>query len=237
MSNLVAVRLHGPLADKYGGEHHFAIHSPREAVAALDANYPGFRSDFLRHPTYGLYVDGDWRDETNTENVADSPVSRQIDFAPVVEGRLTAIITPVVASLVGVGVTANIIGGVIAVGLLLGVSLLLTKKAKKKTTDDAATSQDNYMFSGPENVTEQGTAVPLVYGQCFVGSVVVSAGLEVAEGVGSGGNDFEWSRASAFASDEDRSAPTITDTTPPSNAPPPPAPPPGRSPPYVPENA
>ena len=159
MSELVAIRLHGPLADKYGGEHHFAIRSPREAINALDANYPGFRHDFLKHPTYGLIVDGDWRDEENTFDVANSPVSREMDIAPMVEGRLAAAIVPLLGYIGITGVAATVLASVITIGLLLGVSMLLTPKPKKKTTEDAPTSQDNYMFSGPENVTAQGVAV------------------------------------------------------------------------------
>lgn len=210
MSGLVAIRLHGPLADKYGGEHHFAIRSPREAIDALDCNYPGFRRDFLSHPMYGLIVDGDWRDEQNTFDVANSPVSREMDIAPMVEGRLQAAIVPILGMIGITGVTATVLASVISIGLLLGVSMLLTPKAKKKTTEDAPTSQDNYMFNGPENITEQGVPVPLVYGQCFVGSVVVSAGFEVAEGIGGGGWDWSWSRATAF-SVEDRAEPTVLD--------------------------
>lgn len=244
MSGIVAIRLHGPLADKYGGEHHFAIRSPREAIDALDCNYPGFRRDFLSHPMYGLIVDGDWRNEGNTPDVANSPVSREMDIAPMVEGRLQAAIVPILGIIGITGVAATVLASVISIGLLIGMSLLLTPKPKKKTTEDAPTSQDNYMFSGPENTVAQGVAVPLIYGRCFVGSVVVSAGFEVAEGIGSSGYNWSWSRATAF-SVEDRAEPTLLDVAAArafvaeaEEPPPPTPPPPGRTwPPYSPGNA
>jgi predicted phage tail protein len=179
-NGLVTVRLHGPLADTYGGEHRFAINSPREAIAALDANYPGFRRDFLKTQYYGLLVDGDWREECPDFDVATAPVARQVDFCPMVEGRITGAIVAGLGLIGVTGVTATILAGVITVGLLVGVSLLLAPKPKKKTAEDSP-KDESYIFAGPENVTEQGVAVPLVYGRCFVGSVVVSAGLEVAD--------------------------------------------------------
>lgn len=238
----VTVRLHGPLGEKYGAEHRFHIASPGEAIAALDANYPGFRRDFYAIPQYGVLVDGDWRDAGNTADIVHAPVAKEIDFCPMIEGRFFA---PIVAGLSYLGITgvaANILGGIIATGLLVGVSMLLSPKPKTATAEDA-TKDENYIFSGPDNVTVQGTAVPLVYGRCFVGSVVVSAGLEVAEGVGPiVGNNWNWTSAPAlFAAAGERLLSTTALAIP---VPPPPLVPPptpvasGRSQPrYVPWNA
>jgi predicted phage tail protein len=195
MSNrLITIRLHGPLATQYGAEHRFAVSSPREVVSALDANFPGFRRDFLAGGHYGLLVDGDWRDETNCPDVANAPISREIDICPIIEGRLHIPITAAVAAVIGQGVAANIIGSVLTLALLTGASLLLSPKVKKPTGKDG-NKNENYIFSGPENVTEQGPPVPLVYGRCFVGSVVVSAGLEVSENLGTtSANNWVWNR-------------------------------------------
>jgi predicted phage tail protein len=192
-NNLVDVRLHGPLAAQYGAEHRFAISSPREAIEALDANFPGFRRDFLAIGHYGLLVDGDWRDETNCQDVANSPIARELDICPIIEGRIFAPILSLTTALVGAGVTANVLAGVITLGLLVGASLLLSPKPKKTSRDE--NKNENYIFSGPDNVTEQGAPVPLVYGRCFVGSVVVSAGLEVSENLGTTtANNWVWNR-------------------------------------------
>ena len=37
----------------------------------------------------------------------------------------------------------------------------------------------NYSFSGITNTAQQGMAVPIIYGRCFVGSAVISSGLDV----------------------------------------------------------
>jgi len=234
MDKLVTIRLHGILADKYGRLHRLNIHSPREAIAALEANYPGFRRDFLAHDNYALFVDGEWRDEANTPMVEASAVNVSIDFCPVVEGR---IMTPIIAGLGLIGITgtaATIIAGVITVGLLLGVSLLFAPKVKKKTTEDTP-KDENYMFSGPVNVTTQGAAVPLLYGHVFTGSVVVSAGLETTEDVGSTPNSWSWQRAAVFAAFNELMVSDVPQAPPPE--PPLPFIPPGRTRPrYVPEN-
>lgn len=183
MDRLVTIRLHGPLAETYGDAHRFAIRNPREAIDALDANFPGFRRDFLKVERYGLLVDGDWREQGDTDGewIALAPAAREIDFCPIIEGRIVGAIVAAVTAVTGItGIAATIIGGVIAVGLLVGVSMLLSPKIDKKTAEDSK-KDESYAFSGPENVTEQGVAVPLIYGRVHTGSVVVSAGLEVAE--------------------------------------------------------
>jgi predicted phage tail protein len=229
---LVTVRLHGPLADTYGGEHRFAVRSPREAIDALDANYPGFRRDFLKTQFYGVLADGDWREPGEGFDVATSPVARELDFAPMIEGRITGTIVAGLGLIGITGVAATILAGVITVGLLVGVSLLLAPKPKKKTSEDSK-KDESYMFSGPENVTEQGVAVPLVYGRCFVGSVVVSAGLEVADQfIASSGTTML-----VAPGDEDKLGFQWPPRIPVEGDPPLPLPPTRRSRPYVPGNA
>ena len=39
--------------------------------------------------------------------------------------------------------------------------------------------QESYSFSGIQNTSRQGTPVPIVYGETIVGSVVISAGIDV----------------------------------------------------------
>jgi predicted phage tail protein len=87
-----------------------------------------------------------------------------------------------------IGVTAaNIIGGLIVTGLLIGASMLLSPKPKKLTATTAtsaggsAAKQSSYSFSGPENTTVQGAAVPCLYGRSWVGSVVISASIDTTD--------------------------------------------------------
>jgi predicted phage tail protein len=172
---LVDVHLHGPLGERFGEKHRFAVNNPVEAISALDANYPGFVAAFNAHGHYFIHADGDWRDG---DDAAFMPVSKELHFVPRIEGRAfmgAALVGALFPAIAGTA-AATIIGGVLMTGLLLGISFLLTPKAKKpkETPKD-----ENYGFSGPENVTTQGAPVPLIYGRVHAGSVVISAGLEM----------------------------------------------------------
>lgn len=175
---LVKVHLYGALAERFGAEHEFAINSPREAVWALDANFPGFKREFAKCERYVIVGDDDVRDgEAGLLRVA-----RNVHFVPKVEGQAflgTALVTWLVPSLTGT-LAAQIIGTVLFAGLAIGLSMLLKpKQPEQATTEDK--KDESFAFSGPENVTAQGVAVPLIYGRVFAGSVVISAGLDVAD--------------------------------------------------------
>lgn len=172
---LAQIYLHGPLAERFGERHTFAVRTPVEAVSALDANYPGFLAAFAKHERYGLFVDGDWRDG---DAAASLPFSRELHFCPIIEGRAfvgAALVTAVTGGFI-TGTAATIIGGVLVAGLMIGLSFLLTPKIPKQEDDQR---DENYAFTGPENVTGQGVTVPLIYGRVHAGTVVVSAGLDL----------------------------------------------------------
>lgn len=92
-----------------------------------------------------------------------------------------------------IGSTAAIITGTIGLGLIgLGVSQMLTPTpklnatgqgfARKGATSSEGTAQDpqdSYSFSGIQNTSKQGVPVPLVYGETVVGSIVISAGIDI----------------------------------------------------------
>jgi predicted phage tail protein len=95
--------------------------------------------------------------------------------------------------IVGAGVATAI--GSVGVALVLGgVSQLLsptpqlgqlgpaTSSIGNRTTTTEATEldpQESYSFSGIQNTSRQGIPVPVVYGETIVGSVVISAGIDV----------------------------------------------------------
>jgi predicted phage tail protein len=179
---MVAVHLYQPLSDKYGAKHEFFVSSPREAVEALDANFPGFRRDFMACGEVWLVVDGDLRNAVeHGPEFAVLPASGEIHFVPKVEGNafLGAALVGWAFGIAATSLTAQIVGTALVLGVSIGLSLLFRKKVPT-TKDDADDGKlESYAFTGPENVVTQGAAVPLVYGRCYCGSVVVSAGLEL----------------------------------------------------------
>ena len=156
--------------------------TPHEAVRALDANFPGFIRDFAAHKIYHVLADGDWREG---DEAAIMPVSRELHLVPQIEGRfelaglLIAALFPALATTTFLGISAaTLIGGALFLGVMVGLSFLFRPKTPDKADEKR---NEGFAFTGPENVVTQGAAVPLVYGQVHCGSVVVSAGLEVAE--------------------------------------------------------
>ena len=182
---LVDIHLYGALADKFGPHHQFAVRNPREAASALCANYPEFRAAFLSTADrYYIMADGDWRDGDDAPTL---PLSREVHFVPKVEGGIAGLLTAGLAGLGITGLAGQLLGGVLAALLVWGITQLLFPP-KEETPEDKS---ESYVFTGADNVAQQGAAVPVIYGRCSVGSVVVSAGLDVADQVGwqSGGSD------------------------------------------------
>jgi predicted phage tail protein len=90
------------------------------------------------------------------------------------------------------GSAASTVIGSIGVALVLGgVSQLLSptpqlgqigpaSQSRNTTTEGTEIDpQESYSFSGIQNTSRQGTPVPVVYGETIVGSVVISAGIDV----------------------------------------------------------
>ena len=104
----------------------------------------------------------------------------------------------VVAGASGFAAAAAAVGGTIGLALIAGgVAQLLSPTPQLAQIGPASTTlgggagrntttegteldpQESYSFSGIQNVSKQGTPVPVVYGERIVGSVVISAGIDV----------------------------------------------------------
>jgi predicted phage tail protein len=93
------------------------------------------------------------------------------------------------------GIAAANLAATVGVALILGgVSQLLSPTPQlgqigpasqslggRNTTTEGTEMdpQESYSFSGIQNTSRQGTPVPVVYGETIVGSVVISAGIDV----------------------------------------------------------
>tara|TARA_A100001201_G_scaffold45224_1_gene46153 strand:- start:3543 stop:4253 length:711 start_codon:yes stop_codon:yes gene_type:complete len=86
-------------------------------------------------------------------------------LAPATIGTLTAVGTAL--SVVGAGL------------VLLGVSQMISPTPQPGMELQEANRIQNFTFSGITNTVQQGLAVPIAYGRVFVGSAVISSGLDV----------------------------------------------------------
>ena len=85
--------------------------------------------------------------------------------------------------------TAATAAGFTAIGAVLfqlGAGLLLTGVAQlltptPKISQDEGDPRKSFSFSGVQNTSRAGVPVPVVYGETLVGSVVVSAGIDIVQ--------------------------------------------------------
>ena len=77
---------------------------------------------------------------------------------------------------IGAGISIGKMVGYMGIALMLGgVSEMLTPVPKAPTE---AKKLQSFSFSGIQQTAGQGGAIPIVYGKCFVGSAILSAGLD-----------------------------------------------------------
>jgi len=118
---------------------------------------------------------------------------------PVVGGIASAAIGAVGAVAGAVGTAATFVGNIPVIGGIAsavatsvaidGVTSLLTPTPSVPTSSasDAFSQNDpqmqgtSYAFSGIQNVSRSGVAVPIIYGERFVGSVIVSNGVDTVQ--------------------------------------------------------
>ena len=88
-----------------------------------------------------------------------------------------AIIVPAGA----IGLTSMLSIGLAGASLVIGglAQLLTPTPSIPKGVDSPNDPRKNYSFSSIQNTSRQGTPVPVVYGETIVGSVVVSAGIDI----------------------------------------------------------
>jgi predicted phage tail protein len=195
------IKVYGSLA-KFLGKRTFkaAVSTPAEAVRFLVANFPGLKV----HMADQHYKVGVGKAELEAGAHPEQlhyPVAQAepIRIVPVVTGagavgRILAGVALVALSFVsfgagafaGVGVAgafgSSVLFGVGASLLLGGVSQLLTPTQKMSTgTDSTNDPRKSYSFSGIQNVARQGVPVPIVFGECLIGSIVISAGINTEE--------------------------------------------------------
>ncbi len=193
MSNLRTVRFYGHLGRKFGRSFQLAVSSPAEAIAALGAQLPGLQQYLYQSKSkgveYAVFVG-----ETNitADELAHPSANSTIKFAPVLVGAggKNGVLQTIVGGLLviagavltvygfgNIGVPMTKFGWSMVIG---GIAQMLAPQPKGGP-DDKADDRASYVFSGPVNTLAQGNPVPVGYGRMYVGSAVVSAGIETRD--------------------------------------------------------
>ena len=195
---LSKIKVYGRLA-RFLGERTFEaeISSPTDAFKFLLANFPSVEAHIMEQ-SYCVKI-GDYE---ISETELDIPVGQQeIKIVPVVAGSRrgvgrfilgtvligAAVFAPTVGLGLGQGTSAFLFGtsgggALLAAAGNLGIYLALQGAAQMLTpTEELGGAFDDpasFTFNGIQNTIRAGVAIPVVYGEIFTGSLVVSGGID-----------------------------------------------------------
>jgi predicted phage tail protein len=185
------IKLYGKLAKFVGHRILEAdVATAAEAVRFLLANWPELEAhmaDQHYRVSIGTY-------DIDLEELHHPAGAAPISIVPVVAGagavgRILIGVALVAFSLLLPGVGAAIGGALMTKIGLLGGALILSGVAQLLTptptvtqgADSEGDPRKSYSFSGVQNTSRAGVPVPVVYGETLVGSVVVSAGIDIVQ--------------------------------------------------------
>lgn len=189
------LKLYGKLAEFVGvKEFDVQLTTIKDAISFLVNNFEGIEQ-YMNPQFYQVKI-GKYAID---ENELDYPLGQNdIHFIPVIAGRgdvgkivLGGLLIAFSYGFGGffgglgsagvMGGSATVFGAKIAFGVgaslvLSGVSnLLFPLEIPKEPEDDPRVT---YSFSGLQNTSRAGTALPIVYGEIITGSIVISAGVD-----------------------------------------------------------
>lgn len=201
------VKVYGALRKRLGQcRFQFEADTPAQAIKALCANFPGLDKWLIDSEQDGVGYRVTIGKERIGEADAAAlllPWSERDVFSitPVIAGAgegvgqvlagiglvALALINPFGAAAIGtLGLSApilvNTLVGAIGASLLLGgVAQMLspTPTFSGLERGKEAARLESFTFSGITNTVQQGMPVPICYGRCYIGSAVISSGLDV----------------------------------------------------------
>ena len=193
------IKLYGELA-KFVGHKEFEVQvdTVSKAVSFLVHNFPGIESHMS--PKYYQVKVGSY--EIDKDEIGYPVGKEDIHFIPVISGAGRGIGKVLLgAALIGIAfalpvsvplaplsfgaggftggtVLAATLGNLGAYLVLSGVSEMLFPVPEPQNFNSEEDPQLSFNFSGVQNTSRAGTPVPIVYGEIFTGSVVISAAID-----------------------------------------------------------
>lgn len=196
------IKVYGALKERLGGQSRFEfdVNTPAEALRALIANFPGLDKWMIDSEKDGIgYKVNVGKEQIKEENIEDLtlPWSERDVFsiAPVVAGAKSgwgqilvgaaligaAFLIPggwMIGTFGGAPVAVSTVVGGLGVALALGGVAQLLSPTPPGLDMKQANSLQSYSFSGITNTAQIGVPVPIAYGRLYVGSSVISSGLD-----------------------------------------------------------
>ena len=198
------IKLYGDLADQVGHKEFedIKVSNVAEAVSFLINNFP-YLEKYMSDKYYKVIVNDE---DIGQEELHDPIGKSDISFVPVISGSggnfgkillgvalIGLSFTPMGAGLFagGPGLAGGMYAagaygsaalGLIGAGLVLsGVSEMLFPMPKQPEFSSEGDPRVSFSFSGTQQTSRAGTPVPIVYGEIFTGSVVISGGIDTEQ--------------------------------------------------------
>jgi|TARA_X000001316_G_C917301_1_gene31524 predicted phage tail protein len=158
---MTTIVLHGLIAKKFKQEHKFTnINKVVDALSAIDANYPGFKSYIQKSAMEGMNYEFivDDNEVKNSKDVLSKKEIKKIEIVPSLAGK-----DPVTFFVV------------LAINLVIaGIQYLMTSIPEEEPKVAVAqVGSKSFFFANRDNLASQNTAVPIGYGTLRVGSKII----------------------------------------------------------------
>ena len=187
------IKLYGQLA-KFVGQRTLEaeVNNAAQAVRFLVVNFPGLEKHMAE--TYYKVSAGNW--EISEEELHYPTGSNDIQIIPVVGGaggNTGRFIMGIALVGIGFAVGGGMLGGALAKNLgaisfvkNMGMYLALSGIAGMLTPvptvpENEQDPRRSFSFSGIQNTSRAGVAVPVIYGETITGSVTISAGIDTEQ--------------------------------------------------------
>ena len=176
------------------GQSHFdvAVNNPRQAFAFLIANFP----EVENHMTNQLYK-VKMGDLEITDDLLEVRGDGDIKIIPIAVGAKGIVVGGLLTSLgAGTTIAGFTLGALVQpIATAIGTSMLIdgvtsiiapTPKVPNFNASDSLSDNDpnvqaNFGFNSITNTSRAGVPVPIIYGEVFTGSVVISSGIDTVQ--------------------------------------------------------
>jgi len=176
------------------GQSHFevAVNNPRQAFAFLIANFP----DIENH-MFNQFYKIKMGDLEITEDLLEIKGDGDIKIIPVAVGAKSIVVGGLLTSLgAGTTIAGFTLGALVQpIATAIGTSMLIdgatsiiaptpqvpNLNAADTLSDNDPNVQANFGFASITNTARAGVPVPIIYGEVFTGSVVISSGIDTVQ--------------------------------------------------------
>ena len=168
------IKLYGPLRKLCGVKEFEAdVSNVDQVFSFIKVNYPDCKQH-LADATYSVVM--------NDVDITFANLSIEgegdIKVIPLISGNILNFVIPFITGFITYGtVTAALLYTAAIVGLTF-LADLLTPTPEDPTADPQVTS---FLSNQTANTTKSGVPAPLIFGECLVGSVVISAGSDTVK--------------------------------------------------------